>query len=258
MLKLKVAATFLTVDGECTFQGPLQWTTFIRLGGCNLRCWKSTGYCDAPHTLDMTYGYPEYTFEQLLGKLHESKPCMRVTITGGEPLMQRDVVQFARFLKDHGYTVTMETSGSLDMSVEEISPFAAVIADLKPPSTEMAGKMVRELFLKLRKQDFVKVVLQHKDDYEWAKNKLASWNSTSLTEGSQEFQGIRAQIAMGVRHGYLELKQVAEWIRKDKLFHIMLNMQAHKHIWPDQIPTLVGELKLMSEAVREKYVRAEV
>jgi 7-carboxy-7-deazaguanine synthase len=241
-MKLRIVSCYLTVDGECTDDGPLQWSTFIRTGGCNLRCWKSSGFCDAPQTLDITHPYREFTVEQLLEVCVNNLPCERVTITGGEPLIQYDgVIALAKNLSMNSFRVSLETSGSKDMFMEDRSHFASIVADLKPPSTEMSKYNCFNFFEKLRPQDYIKVVLENRDDYVWS---LAYLNLLENLKGGHP--GFRSpRVAFGPRWGYLQPRVIADWLKNDKRFDIMLNMQIHKYIWPEARTAPVKDLKAL-------------
>lgn len=230
--RLKIANIFHTVDGEVSFNGPWHWTTFVRTGGCNLRCWKSSGYCDAPASLDMNRKWPEYTIEEIIQKVKANEPSRRVTITGGEPLLQvKGVQHLAANLQMDGYIVTLETSGSIYVPRMDLDSINSVIADLKPPSTEMAKMNKQEVFEDLTHLDYIKVVISERSDYEWAIEYLSKIKTD-------------AQIAFGARFGHLELSTVAAWIQQDRRFDIMLNMQTHKYVWPEcntlPVDSLVG------------------
>lgn len=231
MIKLKIVSIFLTIDGEVTLGGALQWSTFIRFGGCNLRCWKSTGFCDAPHSLSIRYPYPEWDLNDVVKTVQSHSPCRRVTITGGEPMLQAfGACTLSSRLRDLGYLVSIETSGSIEMSDCEIGAFDCVIMDVKPPSTEM-DKLNKAVNMgRLRPHDFVKFVLQDKADFYWALEYLR----LNPTDG---------RIAFGPRYNYLQASELVEWLRNERRFDIQLNLQMHKSIWPECHPIPVESLK---------------
>lgn len=229
-VKLKVASIFRTVDGEVTHKGAWHWTTFVRLGMCNLRCWKSSGFCDAPHTLDMKFPYPELTLEEIYSDI-DAKKTARVTFTGGEPLLQRDgLVLLSNELLDLGYITTLETSGSIELGCTTVDAFTSIIMDVKPPSTEM-DRQNKIINMKcLRPQDFVKFVIQDRADFTWSLEYLR--NAPTV-----------AQVAFGPRWGYLEPVQILKWIEDIGRFDIMLNVQSHKYFWPSCHPDPVETLQ---------------
>lgn len=230
---MKVASIFCTVDGEVTYKGPWHWTVFLRTGGCNLRCWKSSGFCDAPHTLEMNGPYAQMSIEEVVADVIRFGDVRRCTITGGEPLLQFEDVQevSAKLSGDYHWDVTLETSGSISFNRrQQLRDIISVIVDLKPPSTEMSKNNRLGILQHLWQADFVKIVLQDEEDYRWALDTI-------------DHNPTEASIAFGVRWGYLRLETVADWLRRDQRFGIMLNMQSHKYIWDNSHPTPVASLK---------------
>lgn len=227
MKLLKITSIFTTIDGEVTHGGPWQWTTFVRLGGCNLRCWKSSGFCDAPHTLDLKYPYPERTPDQVFKKVEEMG-VRRVTITGGEPLLQEEPLHaLMQLFVGERFITTLETSGSLPINRPDY--FNSVIMDVKPPSTQMAKKNFVGNMARLRAKDYVKFVLEDYADFEWALGYIEAYPT-------------KAKVAFGVRYNYLEPRTLLEWLREKKLWNIQLNLQSHKFIFPECHPEPVRDL----------------
>src|SRR5215208_6484596 len=115
---LVIHEIYRSIQGESTFAGlPC---TFVRLTACHLRC----GYCDTPHA----FGQGEtLTLDEVLGRaLSAGDPL--VEVTGGEPLLQPEVLPLMARLADAGRTVLLETSGAVDVS--EVDPRVHVIMDL--------------------------------------------------------------------------------------------------------------------------------
>src|ERR1700750_173107 len=109
---LVVNEVYLSLQGESTFAGlPC---IFVRLTACNLRC----SYCDSAYAF--TEGKKEaleyiHSEIQRLAKPYSKLPL--VEFTGGEPLLQKNVLPLMKRLCDEGYTVLLETSGAHDISV---------------------------------------------------------------------------------------------------------------------------------------------
>ncbi|HLG31248.1 MAG TPA: radical SAM protein, partial [Candidatus Brocadiales bacterium] len=138
---LKVKEIFKSIQGESTFAGlPC---TFVRLAGCNLRC----SFCDT------TYAYDEGTemsVEEVIGAV-ENLGCNLVEITGGEPLLQKDVCTLADLLLRKKYQVLVETNGSLNI---DLLPQGTIrIMDLKCPDSRTSEKMDWENINRLRRSD---------------------------------------------------------------------------------------------------------
>ncbi len=155
---MKVCEIFSSIQGESTYAGvPF---TFIRMTGCNLRC----SYCDT------VYAYEEgteLTEEEIMERI-QAIGLKTVEITGGEPLLQKDVPLLARRLLDEGYTVLIETNGSQD--IRGVDKRAVMVLDIKTPGSGMADKMRLSNLPLLGPGDEVKFVITDRNDYEWAKN----------------------------------------------------------------------------------------
>src|SRR2546423_10186295 len=120
---LTINELYLSIQGESTWVG--RPCVFVRLTFCDLRC----NYCDT-----------EYAFyagkKQILGEILEAVAtydCPLVEITGGEPLLQKNVLPLMAMLCDAGYTVLIETSGAHDISKMDVRVHR--IMDLKTPGS---------------------------------------------------------------------------------------------------------------------------
>jgi len=245
---MKISSVFTSLDGEVTLGGPLQWAVFVRTGGCNLRCWKSSGYCDTPQALDINHKYKEMSVDEVLKDVLD-RGVMRCTITGGEPYLQaKEVRELTGWLHSYGRTVSLETSGSLFMTLYDIEHFDCVISDLKPPSSEMSTHNKLENLKYLRRGDYIKVVVGDLLDLEWLLGTLARYDTV-------------AQIAVGPRMSggslpTISIQDLVGWIMKRRLWHWRLNLQLHKYIWPiSPRVDLVG--RTPEELSPEEYERME-
>jgi len=146
--------------------------------------------------------------------------CNLVEITGGEPLIQAEVHPLMTQLCDLGYTVMIETGGSLDIS--PIDPRVTIIMDLKTPSSKMAKKNRYENIPLLKSTDEVKFVIGSREDYEWSKEQLELHNLTN-----------RCNVLFSPVFGKIEPIEIAQWILHDNL-SVRFQLQLHKFIWePD-------------------------
>ena len=98
-----VAETFTSIQGEGTLAGVPSF--FIRTSGCNLRC----AWCDTPYTS----WRPEGSRRSVDGLVAAASGCRHVVITGGEPLLQRELPRLAAALTAAGHHLTVETAGTL-------------------------------------------------------------------------------------------------------------------------------------------------
>ena len=182
---------------------------FIRLTYCNLRC----SYCDTEYAF---YEGTDYTIEEILAEI-KKYDCNLVEVTGGEPLVQKEVFLLMKILCDSGSNVMIETGGSL--SIEEIDQRVKVIMDLKCPSSKMADKNLYENISYLKQNDEVKFVIGNREDYDWSKNIVDQYK---LTE--------RCDVLFSNVFSELEPIHLAEWILKDNL-KVRFQIQMHKYIW---------------------------
>jgi 7-carboxy-7-deazaguanine synthase len=105
--RLRITEIFLSLQGETTFAGLP--TVFVRLTGCPLRC----GYCDTTYAFS---GGEIRSISEIVDAV-DAYGVRHVTVTGGEPLAQPGALALLRRLCDHGYVVSLETSGALDAGV---------------------------------------------------------------------------------------------------------------------------------------------
>ena len=127
-MSLKINEIFFSIQGESTFSGTP--CIFIRLTYCNLRC----SYCDTDYAF---YDGKEMSIEDIVKKV-ESFRCKTVEVTGGEPLMQKYSIELMETLIGNGYTVLLETGGSLP--IDTVPDEVRKIIDFKCPSSNMEKK----------------------------------------------------------------------------------------------------------------------
>jgi 7-carboxy-7-deazaguanine synthase len=145
--------------------------------------------------------------------------CPTVEITGGEPLLQRDVYPLMDRLLAQGKRVLVETGGH--RSIAEVPSGVIRIMDLKCPGSGEAEKMDWDNLGRLTTRDQVKFVLQDRADYEYARDIVTRAELAARVEA----------VLFSPVHGALEARQLAEWILADRL-PVRLQLQVHKFIWP--------------------------
>ncbi len=218
MIKMfAVYETFASIQGESTYAGLPCF--FIRFAGCNLRC----AYCDTVKAQEASAG--KMMSENDLLKLVEenAKGIDLVELTGGEPLLQRDLPLLAEKLIAAGKTVLIETNGSVDISA---LPEAVVrIVDWKGPSSGMEPEMLESNFRILRPRDQVKFVIADDADFDAASAVIRKFDLPSQT----------AHILFSPAWGS-DVKHMAERIVTERL-PVRVNLQFHKYIWG---PTVEG------------------
>lgn len=204
---MKVCEIFSSVQGESTYTGlPC---TFIRLSGCNLRC----KYCDT------TYAYDEgaeYSVDKLTDEAGRRGMGL-VEITGGEPLLQKGVWELVTRLSDGGFTVLLETNGSI--GIEGLDPRTTVIMDVKAPGSGMSGETDLANLGLLKPSDEVKFVLTDRADYEWARDFMRNYRLEDT-----------CKVLLSPVFGVLDPRKLAGWMMGDGL-GARLNLQLHKYIF---------------------------
>lgn len=207
--RLRITEIFYSLQGESRFSGLP--TVFIRLTGCPLRC----VYCDTDYAFQ---GGQWMSQEEILARTAEYG-VSHVTVTGGEPLAQKACGALLAALCDHGYIVSLETSGAL--AIGDTDPRVIRIMDLKTPGSGEAERNLLDNLDYLHPQDEVKFVITDRGDYEWAREKLRQY---ALAE--------RCAVLFSPAAATLVPRQLAEWILADKL-PVRFQIQLHKILWGD-------------------------
>ncbi|MDP2167427.1 MAG: radical SAM protein [Thermodesulfovibrionales bacterium] len=204
---MKVSEIFTSIQGESSYAGVP--CTFIRLSGCNLRCF----YCDTAYAYDSGM---ELTEDEIINEVSIVGVNL-VEITGGEPLLQEGVFHLIERLLNDGHLVLIETNGS--MSIKDIDPRAVIVLDIKTPQSGMAGEMDLSNLDFLKPKDEVKFVIVDRADYEWAREFISKY---SLRD--------KCKVLFSPAFEFLGPKTLAEWILEDRL-DVRLNLQIHKYIF---------------------------
>ncbi len=140
-----------------------------------------------------------------------------VLLTGGEPMLQRDLPALAQRLLDAGLKVMIETSGAHPL--DALPPAVVRVVDVKTPGSGEVHRVRWDLLNALRPNDAVKFVLMDESDYAWAKAVIA-----------EHALGDRAEVLLSPVHGRLDPRMLVEWMLRDGI-RARLNVQLHKYIW---------------------------
>jgi len=233
-MKLNVQAIFDSIDGEENgFRGAGELTTFIRLKGCQLNC----KWCD---TLYAQESKPEnwMTIDEIIHQVHFPK----ITITGGEPLLQRaGVIELLnRLITKH--KVTVETNGTqYPPNLLAHSPeYVRFVVDYKLPSSGMESEMNPEVFSNLDLKDVIKFVISDEKDYKKAYEVIKNnptWNAKKVF--SPVLSILHHQYGSGgvaiKSTAYFSMswpRQLVEMMIRDKV-NAQFSLQLHKILWPD-------------------------
>lgn len=208
--QLLIHEVYRSLQGESTFAGlPC---VFVRLAVCDARC----AWCDTPHAFtEGSLCSPDAVLERVL-----SYRCPLVEITGGEPLLQAEVLPFMTRLADQGLTVLLETSGAHDVS--RVDPRVHVIMDLKcPDSGECAHNRWTNLDV-LKPGDQIKFVLASRRDFDWTADVIR-------THRLEE----RFTVLLSAVFGAVRPDELAAWLLESGL-NVRMQLQMHKYIWAPQ------------------------
>lgn len=204
---LRITEIFHSLQGE----GPCVGlpTVFIRLTGCPLRC----GYCDTRYAFN---GGESMQIDSILA-ITASYGTGLVTVTGGEPLAQKDCLVLLRKLCDAGFHVSLETSGARDIS--GVDKRVMCVMDLKTPASGEMSKNRYENIEHLKSGDQIKFVICDRQDYNWAR--------TIILE--HELLGV-CDILFSPGYETQQATELADWILQDRL-PVRLQIQLHKFLW---------------------------
>lgn len=209
-MKLRIHEIFHSLQGESSRVGLP--TVFVRLTGCPMRC----VYCDTAYAF---HGGGSMEIDAIMDKVAEYG-AHYVTVTGGEPLAQRDCHVLLTRLCDAGYSVSLETGGAMDIA--RVDPRVSVILDIKTPGSGELEKNLWGNLAHLKAQDEVKFVLCDHADYVWAKGLLDKQPLHRTC--SVLFSPVYSQV---------NPTELAEWILADKL-PVRMQVQLHKILWGER------------------------
>ncbi len=202
---------YRSVQGESTFAGlPC---VFVRTSVCDLRC----VWCDTPHAF--TQG--ESTSLDEIVRRVEAFQTPLVEITGGEPLVQAEVLPLMTTLCERGHTVLLETSGGRDISA--VDRRVHIIMDLKCPDSGECDKNLWSNLDHLKPGDEIKFVIASENDFRWAEDVI--W---------KHHLADRFHVLLSPAFGPVTPRQLADWLLASGL-DVRMQLQLHKWIWdPNQ------------------------
>jgi len=206
VMPLLICEMFTSIQGEGINIGTP--TTFIRTSGCNLRC----SWCDTTYAFDEGQ---EMSLEQILEEV-ESFRFTDVCITGGEPLLQPEVIRLLYTLLAKGHRISLETNGSLDISQVPSDERLLISMDVKCPSSLVRNALMTENLSYLKGTDQLKFTIANRSDYEFAKDFLKE---------KKVICPVVFQPVWGTDGG-----QLADWVCRDGL-EVRVLTQLHKVFW---------------------------
>ncbi|PKM05965.1 MAG: 7-carboxy-7-deazaguanine synthase QueE [Gammaproteobacteria bacterium HGW-Gammaproteobacteria-4] len=207
--RLRLTEMFCSLQGEARDAG---WpTVFVRLTGCPLRC----QYCDTAYAF---HGGDWWTIDAIAAQVAQFG-VRHVCVTGGEPLAQKRCHALLARLCEDGYSVSLETSGAIDLSA--VDPRVSRVMDIKTPGS---GEVERNLWQNLdalNAHDQIKFVICDRADYDWACAQLRERGLADI-----------CSVWFSPSQGQLNATELADWIVADRL-PVRFQMQLHKVLWGD-------------------------
>jgi len=208
--QLKIFEIFYSLQGESSRVGLP--TIFIRLSGCPMRC----HYCDTAYAFQ---GGSMMNMDDIMEAIKKYN-TRYVTVTGGEPLAQKEVLSLLKVLADQNYDVSLETGGGI--SIKEVDPRIKIILDIKTPESGEEKKNYWENLNLIHTKDEIKFVLCSREDYDWAKKILDQYK---LTE--------KCHVLFSPVYQKLNATDLGNWILQDQL-PVRLQIQLHKLLWGEK------------------------
>jgi 7-carboxy-7-deazaguanine synthase len=209
-MAIKIFEIFHSLQGETSRMGLP--TVFVRLTGCPMRC----SYCDTAYAFS---GGNNMEIAEIIQKIAEFS-TRYVTITGGEPLAQKECYSLLHTLCDAGYNVSLETGGAMDIA--PVDKRVSVILDIKTPASNEEKNMRWDNISHLKSTDEIKFVVCNRADYEWAKSKIIEMH---LTE--------KCPILFSPSYHELSADILAAWVLEDQL-PVRMQIQLHKILWGEK------------------------
>lgn len=213
--KFPVAEIFDSIEGEGKRTGYM--AVFVRFAGCNIRC----TYCDTAYALKESDAEEFLTKEELLSCIR-SYPWKRITFTGGEPLLQ-PLQEICDILGEEGYEINIETNGAVPLLARRPQNLFYTM-DYKCTDSGMKSFMRLPNLKELTEDDVLKFVVSSKTDLEDMKEIIIKY----FPRGGPKFY-------VSPVWGKRETRELVEYVRKEKLAEVCVQVQLHKIIWePDR------------------------
>lgn len=247
---MNVIEIFASIDGEGSRQGLL--TTFLRLHDCNIRC----SYCDTTYSYGIDSVFTEMTVAEVADVI-ESLGNHRITITGGEPLLQeaavvelidelnrrkalkiqdssssqsdltcinnvdKDVDKFDKRERSNNslYDFNIETNGTIIPSFQRENVWFTY--DYKTPSSLAEESMNVDIFKAATERDLIKFVVGSPEDLDCMCHIIDQYPTA-------------AQIYVSPVWGQIEAASIIDYMKAYNLQNVRFQLQIHKFVWdPD-------------------------
>jgi 7-carboxy-7-deazaguanine synthase len=209
MSTLRINEIFYSIQGESSRIG--MPTVFVRLTGCPMRC----SYCDTAYAF---HDGQQKEIEEIIQEIKKFDTNY-VTVTGGEPLAQKNCIDLMNQLCELGYQVSLETGGALD--IKDVHSKVKIILDVKTPKSKEDKNNFWPNLANIRTNDEIKFVIQDYEDFSWSMDII------------EKYQLNQSQILFSPVYNVLASEQLAEWILKHQL-NVRLQLQLHKILWGEK------------------------
>lgn len=209
MSTLRINEIFYSIQGESSRIG--MPTVFVRLTGCPMRC----SYCDTAYAF---HDGQQKEIEEIIQEIKKFDTNY-VTVTGGEPLAQKNCIDLMNQLCELGYQVSLETGGALD--IKDVHSKVKIILDVKTPKSNEDKNNFWPNLANIRTNDEIKFVIQDYEDFSWSMDII------------EKYQLNQSQILFSPVYNVLASEQLAEWILKHQL-NVRLQLQLHKILWGEK------------------------
>ena len=223
-IQYKVVEHFVSINGEGTHAGQL--AMFIRFQGCNLKC----DYCDTKWANEADASFEWKTADELLQLVEETR-VDNITLTGGEPLLQKQIEVLIAELLEHGKRVEIETNGTQaiqavreavqkQLTDKQWMENLVFTLDYKLGSSGMEAQMNMDNYAKLQAHDTVKFVSGSRDDLVRAKEIIDQYGLVG-----------KCHIYLSPVYGQIEPAEMVEFMKEYQMNGVNLQLQLHKFIW---------------------------
>lgn len=209
---MQVIEKFTSINGEGLKQGEL--AVFIRFAGCNLRC----SYCDTRYSFENPKFIDE-SVEEIMDYVRKAN-VKNITITGGEPLLQKNINELLEKLTNEGYNVEIETNGSINIKDFVNNPNISYTLDYKLPVSLMEKSMDTENYKYITKKDSVKFVCGSDLDLKRMKEIIDEFDLTSKTN-----------CIISPVFNMIKLESIVDFMKDNNLNNLKMQIQIHKVIW---------------------------
>ena len=209
MPTLRINEIFYSIQGESSRIG--RPTVFVRLTGCPMRC----TYCDTAYAF---HAGQQQEIDEIIQEIQKFDTNY-VTVTGGEPLAQKNCIALMNQLCALGYQVSLETGGGLD--IKDVNSQVKIILDVKTPKSNEDKNNFWPNLANIKTTDEIKFVIQDYDDFSWSIDII------------KQYQLNQQQILFSPVYKVLASEQLAEWILKHQL-NVRLQLQLHKILWGEK------------------------